>query len=98
MDNPGAGQGGEGAPGSRHDRQQAGTEPGPEHQRRMPKGQAEPAWGGRQRGRRTVATACAAMPSARPVKPSFSVVVALTLTRSGVMPRMAAMRATIAAR
>ena len=33
-------------------------------------------------GRRTVATACAAMPSPRPVKPRRSVVVALTLTRS----------------
>ena len=39
-----------------------------------------------QSGSRTVATACAAMPSPRPVKPSCSVVVALTLTRSGGEP------------
>ncbi len=45
-----------------------------------------------------VATACAAIPSPRPVKPSFSVVVALTLTRSGAMPRIAAIRSIIATR
>ncbi len=47
----------------------------------------------------TVATACAASPSPRPVKPSFSVVVALTLTRPAVEARGSSpMRATIAAR
>ena len=35
-----------------------------------------------------MATACAAMPSPRPVKPSRSVVVALTLTRSAPIPRI----------
>ncbi len=39
-------------------------------------------------GRRTVATACAAMPSPRPVKPRRSVVVAFTLTRSAAIPRI----------
>ena len=37
-------------------------------------------------------------PSLRPVKPSFSVVVALTLTRSGASPRISATRSTIRAR
>ena len=46
-------------------------------------------------GRLTVATACAAMPSPRPVKPSRSVVVAFTLTRSGLKRRMAAIRSTM---
>ncbi len=36
------------------------------------------------------ATACAAMPEESPVKPSFSSVVALTLTRSAGMPMWAA--------
>ncbi|MNQ88605.1 hypothetical protein D3C85_1038750 [compost metagenome] len=36
------------------------------------------------------ATACTAMPSSRPVKPSFSVVVALTLTWSRSTSRSAA--------
>ena len=49
-------------------------------------------------GRRTVATACAAMPSPRPVNPSLSVVVAFTLTRPGAMPRITATRLIIAAR
>jgi hypothetical protein len=49
-------------------------------------------------GRRTVATACAATPSPRPVNPSLSVVVALMLTRLGAMPRIAATRSIIAAR
>src|SRR5262249_42789274 len=43
-----------------------------------------------QRGSRTVATAWAAIPSPRPVKPRRSVVVALTLTRSGEISRIAA--------
>ena len=77
-DHPGAGQRGERAPGARH----RGNRP-------MPNPVAEPASragqaarASVQSGSRTVATACAAMPSPRPVKPSFSVVVALTLTRS----------------
>src|SRR5882724_7244562 len=37
------------------------------------------------------ATACAAIPSTRPMKPMPSVVVALMLTIAGVMPRSAAM-------
>src|SRR5205085_5888273 len=41
-------------------------------------------------------TACAAMPSPRPVKPSFSVVVALTLTCARAAPRSAASAARIA--
>ena len=40
-------------------------------------------------------TASAAMPSPRPVKPSFSVVVALTLTRSMATPRSSAMCAVM---
>src|SRR5713101_76115 len=51
-----------------------------------------------QSGKRTVATACAAIPSPRPVKPSLSVVVALTLTRDAAMSRIEATRSTIAAR
>src|SRR5690606_28566940 len=42
-------------------------------------------------------TACAAMPSPRPVKPSVSVVVALTLITSSPTPSAAAMAARIAA-
>ena len=41
------------------------------------------------------ALACAAMPSARPVKPSFSVVVAFMLTRSSGSERSAATLARI---
>src|SRR5262245_24912225 len=41
-------------------------------------------------------TASAAMPSPRPTKPSFSVVLALTLTASTAMPRSAARLARIA--
>ena len=44
-----------------------------------------------------VATACAAMPSSLPVKPSFSVVVALTEMRDASTARIAARRAAIAA-
>src|SRR4249919_592590 len=40
--------------------------------------------------------ACAAIPSPRPVKPSFSLVVALTLTASRSIPRSAASRSRIA--
>ena len=39
-----------------------------------------------------LATACAAMPSRRPVKPSPSVVVALTLTWSTLSPAISAIR------
>ena len=49
-------------------------------------------------GSRTVAVAMATMPSPRPVKPSFSLVVALTATRAAGMPAIAAMRARIASR
>ncbi len=48
--------------------------------------------------RATVAIACAAMPSLRPVKPSFSVVVAFTLMRCGSMPMISASLAIIASR
>ena len=41
-------------------------------------------------------TACAAMPSPRPVKPSFSSVVALTLTAAASMPRTRAIASRIA--
>src|SRR5690606_26338836 len=47
-------------------------------------------------GRRTVAVAIAAMPSPRPMKPSFSIVVAFTLTRPASMPAIAAMFRRIA--
>ncbi|PAV67340.1 hypothetical protein WR25_01718 [Diploscapter pachys] len=53
---------------------------------------------GLHRGRLTVATACAAMPSPRPVKPSRSVVVALMLTRSSDSPSSAPMRVRMASR
>ena len=43
-----------------------------------------------------VALANAAMPSPRPVKPSFSLVVALTATRPTGMPAMSAIRARMA--
>ena len=43
-------------------------------------------------GRRTVAVAIAAMPSRRPVKPSCSLVVALTATRSTAISAISAMR------
>src|SRR5437763_1228476 len=49
-------------------------------------------------GTSTVATAWAAMPSRRPVKPSPSVVVALTLTRPLSMSAMRAMLVTMASR
>src|SRR5689334_7887963 len=48
-------------------------------------------------GSSTVATAWPAMPSPRPVKPSFSVVVAFTLTRFASSPAISAIRAIIAA-
>ncbi len=47
-------------------------------------------------GRATVAVASAAMPSRRPMKPRRSMVVALTATRAGVVPRSSAMRARMA--
>ena len=46
----------------------------------------------------SVATACATIPSPRPVKPSPSVVVALMLTCSTLSPAISAMRKRIAAR
>ncbi len=49
-------------------------------------------------GSRMVAVAMAAIPSPRPMKPSFSLVVALTATRSMVTPATAAMRARMASR
>ena len=49
-------------------------------------------------GTSTVATAWAAMPSRRPVKPSPSVFVAFTLTLSRSMPAMRAMLVTMASR
>src|SRR5579863_8119483 len=49
-------------------------------------------------GSRIVAVAIATMPSPRPVKPSFSLVVALTPTRSTAIAAIAAMRARIASR
>src|SRR6185295_4293952 len=49
-------------------------------------------------GRRTVAVAWATMPSPRPVKPSFSLVVALTATRSVSMRASLAMFARIVSR
>ena len=48
--------------------------------------------------RRSRATACAARPSQRPVKPRPSVVVARTATRSGSTPSASASRARIASR
>src|SRR5690606_9852670 len=87
VDQPSQGQGGQRCPGSRRLRQVADAETGRERD------------GGPylQPGSRTVATAWAAMPSRRPAKPSFSVVVALTLTRSAGRSRTSAMRATMAA-
>src|SRR6185312_13269683 len=82
-DRPGKRQRRKRAPRARRDRQQAGAEPGGEQRRRMQGGKRSLArrhWAP-QSGRRRVATAWPAMPSRRPVKPSFSVVVALTLTR-----------------
>src|SRR5262249_7300905 len=52
----------------------------------------------RLQGNRTVAVAIATIPSARPVKPIFSDVVALIATRSIGTPAMAAMRARMASR
>ena len=49
-------------------------------------------------GRRMVAVAWAAMPSPRPMKPSPSLVVALTATRSTAMPQISAMRRRMASR
>src|SRR5581483_2038899 len=49
-------------------------------------------------GRRTVAVAIAAMPSFLPVKPSCSLVVAFTATRSMAMPAISAMRFPISSR
>src|SRR5690606_548865 len=46
--------------------------------------------------RRSRTTACAAMPSPRPVKPSRSLVVALTLTAPTGMPRSSAMHSRMA--
>src|SRR5690606_12319733 len=51
----------------------------------------------RVRARTSSATACAAMPSPRPVKPSFSLVVALTLIASRSTPQASAMRWRICA-
>ncbi len=48
--------------------------------------------------RRTVATACAAKPSPRPVKPMPSVVVALTLTRAVSICKISAIRLRMASR
>src|SRR6516162_5507410 len=98
-DRPSDGQRGERSPGPRRDRQEARAEPRGEQHRRMPERQAEGAADKRsQSGRRTVETACAAMPSPRPVKPSLSVVVALTLTRVVATSRIAATLSVIAAR
>src|SRR4029077_1436945 len=47
---------------------------------------------------RTVAVAMATMPSPRPVKPSFSLVVALMATRLTETPAIAAMRSRMASR
>src|SRR4029077_6725932 len=49
-------------------------------------------------GNRTVAVAIATMPSPRPVKPSFSLVVALMATRLAAIPAIAAMRSRMASR
>src|SRR6185312_5152285 len=49
-------------------------------------------------GNATLGVAIAAMPSLRPMKPSFSLVVALTEMRSGEMPSIAESSAVIAAR
>ncbi len=51
---------------------------------------------GQNEGRRTVATARAAIPSSRPVKPRRSEVVAFTATRSMAKPVIAAIRSRIA--
>jgi hypothetical protein len=48
------------------------------------------------RGNRMIAAAWAAIPSPRPVNPSFSVVVALTEMHPGETPRRAASRSRIA--
>src|SRR5215472_15321731 len=53
---------------------------------------------GQRAGNRTAAVAMATMPSLRPVKPSFSLVVALTATRSAEMPAIAAMRSRMVSR
>src|SRR5262249_52892455 len=49
-------------------------------------------------GKRTVAVAMAAIPSPRPVKPSRSLVVAFTATRSMSIPAIAAIRPRMASR
>src|SRR5262249_48076028 len=49
-------------------------------------------------GRRMVAVAMATRPSRRPVNPIFSLVGALTATRSGGIPAIAAMRSRMASR
>src|SRR3974390_3062737 len=95
-DRPGERQRSERSPGPRRDRQEAGAEPSGEQHSRMREWQAEAANRWSQSGRRTVATACAAMPSPRPVKPSLSVVVALMLTRAAATPRIAATLLVIA--
>src|SRR6516165_9504198 len=97
-DRPGEGQRGERSPRPGRNRQEAGAEPSGDQHSRMRERQAEAANKRSQSGRRTVATACAAMPSPRPVKPSLSVVVALTLTRAAATPRIAATLSVIAAR
>src|SRR5262249_9630768 len=98
-------QRGGGAPGTRHLWQQAGPEPGAEQRQRVPErtalGQLSGLKAQRVRdhaGSPTVATAWAAIPSPRPVKPSPSVVVALMLTRSGSSVAKAATRAIMAER
>src|SRR5262249_56166234 len=53
---------------------------------------------GAPHGSRIVAVAMAAMPSRRPMKPSFSLVVAFTPTRSIEMPAISAIRARMASR
>ena len=91
------------APAARCDRQEARAEPGGEQGRRVGRPRARPLLSqcrppARRPAGARVATACAAIPSPRPVKPSCSVVVALTLTRSAGRPSSPATRATIAAR
>src|SRR4051812_13533681 len=103
-DESGEGQCCERSPAARRDRQEAGAEPG---------GKPDGGMGDRQVRRQpaesdlqlqvhaektTVAVACAAMPSRRPVNPSPSVVVALTLTRAASRPSVSASRATMAPR
>ena len=85
-------------PGS--ERHQPGAEPGREPSGGMREATAPAAATSSacQDAKTIVAVACAAMPSRRPVKPSPSVVVALTLTRAASSDKISAIRATMAPR